>query len=140
MSSTAATPANAGTTRPNWNEIVSKTLAEQGLWPTYQALVAEIAKRPDDLSLRGYCEIIRSMAVKDFLAAPKGLSAAPRLTAEFLTDFARFNLSAQEGYLISLIDGRITIQSLLKLSPFDPFTSLFTLARLQFQRAIAIPT
>ncbi|MCA1732704.1 MAG: hypothetical protein LC732_03780, partial [Acidobacteria bacterium] len=65
---------------------------------------------------------------------------APKLTADFLSDFDRFNLTAQEGYLISLIDGRITIEMLLKLTPFDNFTTLFNLAKLQNQQAITIPS
>ena len=40
---------------------------------------------------------------------------------------------------ISLIDGRFDLQKLLILSPFDPFTTLFTLAKLQNERAISVP-
>jgi len=94
---------------------------------------------PDDLSLRGYTEIVRNNIVRDLLANPKGMQAVPRLSAEFLTNFDRFNLTAQEGYLISLIDGRMDLQKLLVLSPFDPFTTLFNLAKLQHERAITIP-
>jgi len=65
--------------------------------------------------------------------------AVPKLSAEFLTNFDRFNLNAQEGYLVSLIDGRMDLQKLLILSPFDPFTTLFTLAKLQNERAISVP-
>ena len=39
-----------------------------------------------------------------------------------------------------LIDGRMDLQKLLVLSPFDPFTTLFNLAKLQHERAITIPT
>jgi hypothetical protein len=94
---------------------------------------------PDDLSLRGYVEIIRTMIVKQFLAHPKGLNAVPKLSAEFLTNFDRFNLNAQEGYLISLIDGRMDLQKLQILSPFDHFTTMFILAKLENQHAITIP-
>ena len=67
------------------------------------------------------------------------MQAIPKLTAEFLTNFDRFNLSAQEGYLVSLIDGRLDLQKLLILSPFDQFTTLFNLAKLQNERAITVP-
>lgn len=97
------------------------------------------AAYPNDLSLRGYTEIVRNTIVRDLLAHPRGLQAVPKLTAEFLTNFDRFNLSAQEGYLISLIDGRLALQKLLILSPFDPFTTLFNLAKLQHERAITVP-
>ena len=94
---------------------------------------------PNDLTLRGYVEIVRNTIVREFLETKKGMQAVPKLTAEFLTNFDRFNLSAQEGYLVSLIDGRMDISKLMILSPFDPFSTLFNLAKLQNERAIMIP-
>ena len=67
---------------------------------------------PNDLALRGYVEIVRTAIVREFVSTPKGLQAVPRLSAEFLTNFDRFNLNAQEGYLVSLIDGRLDLQKL----------------------------
>ena len=91
-----------------------------------------------DLNLKSVLYSNRA-AVRQFLEQPKGMHSVPKLSAEFLTNFDRFNLSAQEGYLISLIDGRMDISKLLILSPFDPFTTLFNLAKLQHERAITIP-
>ena len=56
-----------------------------------------------------------------------------------VTHFDRFNLNAQEGYLVSLIDGRLDLQKLMILSPFDPFNTIFILAKLQNERAIVVP-
>jgi len=109
------------------------------MWHTYLKLVEARGAYPEDLSLRGYTEIVRNNIVRDLLSNPKGMGAVPKLSAEFLTNFDRFNLTAQEGYLISLIDGRMDLQKLLVLSPFDPFTTLFNLAKLQHERAITIP-
>lgn len=125
--------------RPDWSRLVADAVKQHGVWHTYLKLVEARNAYPDDLSLRGYVEIVRNNIVRDFLAHPKGLQAAPKLSAEFLTNFDRFNLSAQEGYLVSLIDGRLDLQKLLILSPFDPFHTLFNLAKLQFERAIVIP-
>jgi hypothetical protein len=124
---------------PDWSRLVSDSLRQYGPWHTYQKLMEARAAYPNDLSLRGYTEIVRNTIVRDLLAHPRGLLAVPKLTAEFLTNFDRFNLSAQEGYLISLIDGRLDLQKLLILSPFDQFTTLFNLAKLQHERAITVP-
>jgi hypothetical protein len=124
---------------PDWSRLVSDSLRQYGPWHTYQKLMEARAAYPNDLSLRGYTEIVRNTIVRDLLAHPRGLLAVPKLTAEFLTNFDRFNLSAQEGYLISLIDGRLALQKLLILSPFDQFTTLFNLAKLQHERAITVP-
>jgi len=124
---------------PDWSRLVADSVKQNGVWHTYYKLLDARAQYPNDLSLRGYTEILRNSIVKDFLTHPKGMQAVPRLSAEFLTDFDRFNLNAQEGYLVSLIDGRFDLQKLLILSPFDPFTTLFSLAKLQNERAISVP-
>ncbi|MGZ7033505.1 MAG: hypothetical protein ACXVIJ_16190 [Thermoanaerobaculia bacterium] len=124
---------------PEWARLVGDSLKQHGPWHTYGKLMEARVAYPADLALRGYVEIIRNMIVREFLASPKGMSIVPKLTAEFLTNFDRFNLSAQEGYLVSLIDGRLDLNKLLILSPFDQFTTLFNLAKLQHERAITIP-
>lgn len=114
-------------------------MKQNGVWHTYAKLSEARTAYPGDLSLRGYVEIVRNVIVREFLAHPKGMQVVPKLSAEFLTNFDRFNLSAQEGYLVSLIDGRLDLQKLMILSPFDQFTTLFNLAKLQHERAITVP-
>ncbi|MGH9456664.1 MAG: hypothetical protein ACRD2J_03380 [Thermoanaerobaculia bacterium] len=124
----------------DWGKLVAHSLKQSGTWATWDKLLEARRAYPDDMLLRGYAEIVRNAVVRDLLANPKGMQAAPKLAPEFLSDFDRFDLTAQEGYLISLIDGRITIDMLLKLSPFDNFTTLFNLAKLQKQGAITMPS
>ncbi len=126
-------------TRPDWSRLVGESLKLNGVWHTHAKLLEARRAYPDDLSLRGYLEIVRNSIVRDFLAHPRGLQAVPKLSADFLTNFDRFNLNAQEGYLVSLIDGRLDLQKLMILSPFDPFTTIFILAKLQNERAILVP-
>jgi len=125
--------------RPEWARLVSDSLKQHGAWHTYTKLIEARNSYPDDMAVRGYVEIIRNMVVRDLLAHPKGLQAVPKLSAEFLTNFDRFNLNAQEGYLVSLIDGRMDLQKLQILSPFDPFNTMFIIAKLVYERAITIP-
>lgn len=136
----SAAPAASHPSSPDWSRQVGDSLKQNGAWHTYFKLLDARSTYPDDLSLRGYTEIVRNSLVRDFLARPKGMQAVPKLTAEFLSNFDRFNLSAQEGYLVSLIDGRLDLQKLSILSPFDPFTTLFSLAKLEHDKAITIPT
>jgi hypothetical protein len=136
MSSVASPQTSAP---PDWSRLVADSVKQYGVWHTYYKLMEARNAYPEDLSLRGYTEIVRNTIVRDFLAHPKGMKAVPKLTAEFLTNFDRFNLNAQEGYLVSLIDGRMDISKVMILSPFDPFTTVFTLAKLQHERAITLP-
>ena len=125
--------------KPDWSRLVSDSLKQNGPWHTYAKLLEARRAYPDDLSLSGYVEIVRNSIARDFLAHPRGLQAVPKLSADFLSNFERFNLNAQEGYLVSLIDGRFDVQKLLILSPFDPFTTIFILAKLQNEHAIVVP-
>jgi hypothetical protein len=124
---------------PHWSRLVTDSLKQNGPWHTYSRLMEARSAYPDDLSVRGYLEILRTMIVRDLLSHPKGMQTVPKLSAEFLTNFDRFNLNAQEGYLVSLIDGRLDLQKLQILSPFDPFNTLFILAKLLQERAITVP-
>lgn len=125
--------------RPDWARLVSESLKQNGPWHTYAKLLEARDTYPDDLAIRGYIEILRNTIVREFLNHPKGLQAVPKLSADFLTNFDRFNLNAQEGFLVSLIDGRFDLQKLLILSPFDQFHTLFILAKLAHERAITVP-
>ena len=126
--------------KQHWARLVGDSLKQNGLWHTYAKLLEARNVYPNDLSLRGYVEIVRNTIVRDFLAHPRGMQVVPKLSAEFLSNFDRFNLNAQEGYLVSLIDGRMDVQKLMILSPFDPFTTIFILAKLQNERAITVPS
>ena len=125
--------------RPDWARLVGESLRQNGAWHTYAKLLEARNVYPDDLSIRGYIEILRNQIVHGFLNHPKGMQAVPKLSADFLTNFDGFNLNAQEGYLVSLIDGRFDVQKLVILSPFDHFTTLFILAKLEHERAITVP-
>ncbi|HUP49057.1 MAG TPA: hypothetical protein VNA04_09750 [Thermoanaerobaculia bacterium] len=124
---------------PDWSRLVGDSLKNNGVWHTYAKLIEARNTYPADFALRGYVEIVRNAIVKQFLEQPRGMQAVPKLSAEFLSNFDQFNLSAQEGYLVSLIDGRLDLSKLLILSPFDQFTTLFNLAKLQHERAITVP-
>jgi hypothetical protein len=126
--------------KQDWSRRIAESLKQNGVWHTYGKLIEASRTYPGDLSLRGYVEIVRNTIVRDFLAHPRGQQAVPKLTAEFLSNFDRFNLTAQEGYLVSLIDGRMDVQKLMILSPFDQFTTIFILAKLQNERAITVPS
>ena len=125
--------------RRDWPRLVGDSLKQHGAWHTYLKLLEARRTYPSDLSLRGYVEIVRNTIVREFLAHPRGLQAVPKLSADFISNFDRFNLNAQEGYLVSLIDGRLDVQKLMILSPFDPFATIFILAKLEHERAIVVP-
>lgn len=136
MEETSSLPASAALAAE-----IEADVQKHGAWKTLGDLRDRLETAPPEvaLAIRGFIEVLRSVIVRDLLAHPRGMQAVPRLSPDFLSNFDRFNLSAQEGYLVSLIDGRLSLQKLLLLSPFDHFTTLFVLARLQNQNAIEVP-
>ncbi len=130
-----------GENRPTteWSRLVQQSIESRGLWATYEELTAHASKEPEPVIL-GYIEIVRATIVRQFLERSTEMASVPRISPLFLSDFDRFNLNVQEGFLISLIDGRSSLQALLKLSPFDQFTTLFNLAKLHHQQAITLPS
>ena len=136
----SSSPSTLSPPKQDWARLVGESIKQHGLWHTYTKLLEARRVYVDDLSLRGYVEIIRNSIVREFLEHPRGVNAVPKLSADFLTNFDRFDLNAQEGYLVSLIDGRMDVQKLMILSPFDPFNTIFILAKLQQERAITVPS
>jgi len=128
----------AGTAPSTLHQQVIASLRQNGAWPTYVKLLETLRTKPNDLAIRGLIEIVRCTMVRDFVAKANRLKIVPRLSPEFLSDFDRFDLNVQEGYLVSLIDARSNLESLLKLSPFDPFTTLFTFALLELKGAVTL--
>lgn len=117
------------------NRMVRESLEEKGHWETYRLLEATADGTP---VMQGMLEIVRCTIVKEFLEEADMTTAVPRMSPDFLSNFEQFDLNPQEGYLMSLIDGRSTIERLIKVSPMDRFSTLFTLARLRRQKAISI--
>ena len=122
-----------------WSRIVQQSIESRGLWETYDELQTHLARDPSP-ELLGFVEVVRTTIVRRFLDRSGEMKAVPRISPQFLSDFDRFNLNVQEGFLMSLIDGRSSLQAVLKLSPFDNFTTLFNLAKLLHQQAITLPT
>ncbi len=119
--------------------MVAAGIKHSGVWATWLHLIEARTDHSDDLSLRGYCEILRNQIVREVVVRTQSGLAIPALSKAFLDDYSRFTLNAQEGYLVSLIDGQMSVENLLKVSPFDPFSTLFTVAKLLYVGAIELP-
>ena len=132
--------ADAVATHVSLSVRVGEFMRAKDPWQT----LARIDSLPDrerrTLAVRGLREIVRNVIVRDLLAGEERMSAVPRLTPDFVEDFERFDLTVRDGYLVSLIDGRSSIQSILKLSPVDPFTTLFAIARLHHKKVVTLPS
>ena len=59
---------------PEWSRLVGDSLKQNGVWHTHAKLIEARNAYPNDLSLRGYVEIIRNCR-RDFRREPSAIGA-----------------------------------------------------------------
>jgi tetratricopeptide (TPR) repeat protein len=84
---------------------------------------------PDRLDIQGYLELIRGQLLRQYekQVGDQGQRLRVRLKPN---ELKQHPLSPEAGYLLSQIDGRVTIDDLLSLSTVGRFETLEILARL----------
>jgi tetratricopeptide (TPR) repeat protein len=89
----------------------------------------EVAREmPDRLDVQGYLGLVRTQRAKRFAREIGDKARALRLTRS-MGELKALNLRPDEGFLLSQIDGSVTIEELISLSSTDRVRTLETLAR-----------
>jgi len=84
---------------------------------------------PTRVELEGYVDLLRSRLVKVYRERIGDRSRIPKLLVP-PGQITRFNLPADAGFVLSLIDGRTSLDELLSLSGMGPFEALRIVANL----------
>ena len=84
---------------------------------------------PDALELHAYLELARSRLVRIYRGRVGSADGIPTLRIS-QAEVLKFNLPAQAGFLLSLVDGATSTRSLLDLAGMDPFDGLRALSSL----------
>ena len=84
---------------------------------------------PDALELHSYLELARSRLVRVYRDRVGSADGGPSLRISH-DEILKFNLPAQAGFLLSLVDGATPTRSLLDLAGMDPFEGLRALSSL----------
>lgn len=87
------------------------------------------ADDPDALELHAYLELARSRLVRVYRDRVGSADGVPSLRIS-QDEILKFNLPAQAGFLLSLVDGATPTGSLLDLAGMDPFEGLRALSSL----------
>jgi hypothetical protein len=84
---------------------------------------------PGRMEIQGYLELVRSHLFERYRAqAPEASSVLKvAITPE---EMMRFNLPANAGFVLSMIDGSTSVNEILALSGMDPFEALRTVEKL----------
>ncbi len=98
----------------------------EGALDLYQ-MAASLA--PDKIELEGYVDLLRSRLVKHYRERVGDASRIPKLLVP-LDQITGFNLSADAGFVLSLVDGRTSFEELLSVTSMGPFEALRIFARL----------
>jgi tetratricopeptide (TPR) repeat protein len=87
------------------------------------------AREPANLEVQAYLELARSSLLRRYRARVGTGQAAPRVRIP-PAEVMKYNLPAAAGFLLSLIDGRLSVDELLAVSGMDPFEALRALSNL----------
>jgi len=106
-------------------ELVHRDDLESAL--DHLTLVAQLDPGRDEV--QGYIDMVRSRLLRRYRTKVGELGCVPRVVAK-PEAIKRFNLSADAGFLLSLLDGATSVEQLLSLSGMDAFQALRILCRL----------
>jgi hypothetical protein len=108
----------------------------EGALELYQTAAA---LEPDRIELEGYVDLLRSRLVKLYRERIGDGAQVPRLRMPE-GQITRFNLPADAGFVLSLIDGRTSFDELLSVSGMGPFEALRIFASLLEARIVGVAT
>lgn len=84
---------------------------------------------PERIELEGYVDLLRSRLVKSYRERIGDAGRVPKLLVP-LDQITRFTLPADAGFVLSMIDGRISFEELISVTSMGPFEALRILAGL----------
>jgi hypothetical protein len=92
---------------------------------------------PARIELEGYVDLLRSRLVKTYREKIGGGGGVPKLLVP-PDRITRYNLPAEAGFVLSLIDGRTSFEELLSVSGMGPFEALRIFASLVEARIVGV--
>jgi len=90
------------------------------------------------LDVQGYVDMLRSKLLARFRERVGGGQTVLE-TGLPPSALLEFNLPARAGFLLSLVDGKTSVEELLSLSGLDPFDTLRMLAHLLDEGILRVP-
>lgn len=106
-------------------ELFRKGEAEESL-ELFETLARENPRR---LEIQGYLELVRSHLFKYYRERVAGASGVLRVRIS-PQEIMRFNLPANAGFVLSMVDGHTSVNEILTLSGMDPFDAVRVVGKL----------
>ena len=103
---------------------------DAGEWlEAFEALCAHTLKCPEDLDAQVRLELLRSHLHASHRAQVGDGSGIPKVVLG-PDQVLRFNLPANAGFVLSMVDGHTSVSDLVALTGMDPFDALYVFTRL----------
>ncbi len=108
----------------------AKTVLERsGDAEALELLDAAIREAPADLEAQAALDLVRASLYRKYRQRTKEGSGVPRVKLG-PQEILRFNLGANAGFVLSMIDGHTSVDELVALTNMDPFEALHVLGKL----------
>ena len=114
---------------PDLAEDALRLMREGHLEAALELFETLLRRDADALEVQSYLEMVRSKLLDRYRERVGGLEAVPNVRVSGAA-LMRFNLPATTGFLLSLVDGRTSVNDLISLSGLDPFDTLRALTGL----------
>jgi len=94
--------------------------------PAYSLFNALHDEEPDNPAYPAYIELSKTAIVKSFLKQVGDFGKVPVLKVS-LSELTEYNLTEEQGFILSLINGETSLEDIIYLSPTPPFLTFSSL-------------
>lgn len=108
---------------------IKELINERKFEEAYDLAKPYIDVEPENTELKHYMEILNDSLNEKYNRTFKNLKAIPKMKVD-LTDLLNYSLTQQDGFVISLIDGKSTIQEIIDTSGINAFDCKRILSKL----------
>ena len=98
-----------------------------------------VEQEPDNQLYRAYLELSKASFFKLFNKQVGSLNAIPELNIS-PSKITELNLTEAEGFILSLINGEMSIEDILSVAPLPPFESIFIIGKFYITGAVKSKT
>lgn len=93
-------------------------------------LEKSLEREPDNIETQSFFEMLKGRQMKNYIqeaGRPEDIPTLLKSPGEFM----KFNLTKEAGFILSLIDGRTTLDEVISLSGMDKFSAYRNIVRLK---------
>jgi len=109
----------------------AKEFAQSGKYEAaLELLEKSLEADPDNMETHSFYEMVRGKQLKNYIkeaGQPERIPILLKRTEELM----RFNLTKEAGFILSLIDGHVTLDDIVSLSGMDKFSTYSNIVKLK---------